>query len=227
MGPPVAQAAGGLANFNRNLNAEHLSKFGKNLQWTGRQLEFNFTLPLLLAGAAAGKWAYENETAMTRVRAMYGAAEDDAGMLNAELKALEKTFSLLSSTMGVNQREVIEVAGEWAEAGVAGVALAEATKLTLEVMAVGAVSADKAVTGLMAIQTAYRYNTEELRHSVELLAGINKTGTITFAGLIDVVQRAGSVARSAGINIQELAAMANVLSLQPVVRLRLATPFVR
>jgi TP901 family phage tail tape measure protein len=189
-----------------------LERFGKNLQWTGRQLEFNFTLPLVLAGAASTKWALANEKAMTRVRMVYGSAGEDQAKLKAETDALGKSFELLSSRFGVNQAKVIDIAAAWAEAGVAGVALAKSTRQTLEVMIIGNMDQEKAMTGLMAIQSAYKLNTTQLADALATLAGINKTGTIEFSGLIDVVQRAGSAARASGIDIQHLAAMANILT---------------
>lgn len=212
IGSAGGAAAGGLKPFNLAMKASNLEKFGKNLQWTGRQLQYNFTLPIVLAGYAVGKWAMANERAMTRVRAVYGSATDDAGMLKKETDALGKSFDLLSSRFGVHQDQVINIGQAWAEAGVAGRGLAEATKLTLEVMTITGMEQEKAVTGLMAIQAAYKLNTTQLRDQIAVLAGINKTGTITFAGLIEVVQRAGGAARAAGIDIQHLAAMANVLT---------------
>lgn len=212
LGATGGAASGGLRSMNLQMKASNLEKFGKNLQWTGRQLQYNFTLPLVIAGYAVGKWALENEKAMTRVRMVYGSAEDSQATLNAETKALSKSFELLSSRFGVHQSEVIDIAQAWAEAGVAGVGLAKATQLTIETMKISGLTQEQAVTGLMAIQTAYRLNTTQLRDAVAVLAGVNKTGTITFGGLIQVVQKAGSAARAAGIDIRELAAMANVLT---------------
>src|SRR5690349_21293798 len=79
-------------NVNKAFQASaSMEKFGKNLQWTGRQIEYNFTLPLVLAGGAATKWALDNEAAMTRVRKVYGDVTEDAGMLNRELTALGRS----------------------------------------------------------------------------------------------------------------------------------------
>jgi hypothetical protein len=41
----------------------NLIKFGSRLQWVGRQLQYNFTLPILLAGGAAVKFAMDQEKA--------------------------------------------------------------------------------------------------------------------------------------------------------------------
>jgi hypothetical protein len=51
-----------------------LRKWGSQVQWAGRQLQYNFTLPILLAGGAATKFALDNEKALVRVQKVYGDA---------------------------------------------------------------------------------------------------------------------------------------------------------
>jgi hypothetical protein len=63
-----------LSRFHGGLTAvtSGITKFGKNIQWSGRQIEYNFTLPIIIAGAAATKWAMDQEKAFTRVKKVYG-----------------------------------------------------------------------------------------------------------------------------------------------------------
>lgn len=204
-----AGGAGGLGAMNGALGRmANLEKFGKNLQWTGRQLEYNFTLPLVLAGAASTKWALDNERASTQIRKVYGELGDDAGMLRKELDALSTSFELLSSRYGVVQSEVIEIGAAWAQAGAAGVAVAKATRLTLDAMILGEMDAIEATNGVIAVQSAYRLNTEQLKDALAQLNIVENQTSINFHGLIDVITRAGGTARTAGIDIRHLAAMA-------------------
>lgn len=209
----TAASAASKTGFNTFLatGLNNLERFGKNLQWTGRQLEFNFTLPIALAGGAATKFALDNERAMTNVRKVYGDFNDDAGQVNAELNALAHTFELLSSKFGVHQKEVIDIAQAWASAGAAGVGLAKVTQLTLQTMILGEMSATEATQGLLAIQSAYKLNTDQLSDSIAQLNVIENQTSITFPGLIDVLTRAGGAAGTAGIDIRHLAAMAAAL----------------
>lgn len=204
----TAKTANAGSAFSKMFNMTDMEKFGKNLQWTGRQLEYNFTLPIVLAGAAATKFALDNEKAMTTIRKAYGAGEDAVGSLNEELKALSKTMELLSDRFGVQQSEVLQIAADWAQAGAAGVALAKATRLTLETMTLGQESASQATEDLMTIQGAYRLNTDQLRKALVTLNAVQVTTAIEFSGLVDAVARSGGAAREAGIDIEHLAAMA-------------------
>lgn len=209
-----SQAAGSLGTmdkFGSWFSANNLEKFGKNLQWTGRQLEYNFTLPLGIAAAAAGKWALENEAAVTQVRKVYGLVGDGAQAAKSDVDQLAVSFQLLSNMFGVHQKEVIEIGKDWAEAGAAGVGLARDVRETLQAMIVGSMTAKQATEGLIAIQSAYQLSTQELHQELANLDIIQVQSGINFQGLIEVVQRAGGAARFAGIDIRHLAAMAGAL----------------
>lgn len=184
---------------------------GKNLQWTGRQLTYSFTLPLALAAGAATKWALDNETASTRLRKVYTLIIGDQQKVNAELKLLGDAFLQLSNIFGVHQAEVLNIAASWAEAGVTGVALARATRLTLETMILGNTDAETSTTALVTIMQQYGLTTKELRLALADLNVANKETAISFSDLVSVVQRGGGFARVAGVDLRHLAAMAAAL----------------
>lgn len=216
----AAQGAVGLGGFtsavskmNAGLKAGlgTMERYGKNLQWTGRQLSFNFTVPLLLAGGAATKWALDNETAMTGVRKVYGDGTESAAQLNGELDALQKSFRLLSDRFGVNQAEVIGVAQNWAQAGSAGVGLAKSTQLTLEAMIIGSMDATKATEGLIAVQSVYRLSSDDTRKALELMNAVENATATDMSDLITSFQAAGGTARTAGVDVRHLAAMTAAL----------------
>ena len=188
-------------------------KLGNQIQWAGRQLQYNFTLPILLAGGAATKFALDNEKAMTRVVKVYG---DGSKVFNrlakTEIPALSDAFRALSDEFGVNQAQVIGIAGDWAAAGASGIALAKSVKLTLETMILGELDAAKATESLIAIQAQYGQNTEQLAKTIDILNMVeNQTGA-SMAGLIDGLARSAGVARSAGIDVEHLAAMMAALT---------------
>jgi TP901 family phage tail tape measure protein len=211
---------GGLTplGFAQNLGASSLVNAGKNINWVGRQLTYNFTLPITLAGAALMKFSLDVERSMIQVRKVYGDVADDPAMLKAELDALSKSFELLSTRFGIHQREVIDIAASWAAAGAAGVGLAEATRATLETMILGDMEAQEATEGLIAIQSQWRFSTQknaegvsELTTQLAYLNAIENATGISTQGLIDVIQRAGGNARTAGAELRELAALAAAL----------------
>jgi TP901 family phage tail tape measure protein len=190
---------------NNAFSTGSIVKWGSQLQWAGRQLSYNFTLPIVAAGAASTKFALDNEKAITRLTKVYG----DIGFAHttSEVQALRGAFRVLSEEFAINQADVINIGASWAAAGVSGLALAKATKLTLTTMVLGEIDAAKATESLIAIQAQYRLSTDQLYYAIAQLNIIeNQTGT-SLAGLIDAMSRSAGTARAAGIDIRHLGAM--------------------
>lgn len=187
------------------------TKFGNQLQWTGRQLQYNFAMPIALAAGAATKFALDNEAAMVRVTKVYGNAGQTAADFGGEIKALERNFEALSNHFGVNRAEVINLAADWAAAGATGIALAKATKLTLETMVLGEMSASESMQALLAIQGQYNLSIDELSKSMDTLNMIENETDVSMKDLIVSMARSAGTARQAGVTVQELAAMTAAL----------------
>ncbi len=207
--------------FAASLQQNSLVGMGKNMNWVGRQLTYNFTLPIALAGAGLFKFGQDVERSMVQVRKVYGTIEEQTNaprMLAAELEALGKTFELLSTRFGVHQREVVDIGAAWAAAGSAGAGLAKNTRATMEAMILGDMDAATATEALIAIQDTWRFSTQEgadgvseLTTQLGYLNAIENTTAISFADLIEVTQRAGAVGLNSGLEFRELAAAAAAL----------------
>jgi TP901 family phage tail tape measure protein len=190
-----------------------LARWGSQVQWLGRSLQYNFTLPILLATGAAVKFALDNEKAMTRVTKVYG---DGTKVFNklakTEIPALERSFEALSNTFGTARKDVINIAGDWAAAGASGVALAKSVKLTLETMILGEMDATEATQALIAIQAQYGYSTQQLAKTIDVLNMTENQTGISLQGLVQGFARAAGVARSAGVDVEHLSAMLAALT---------------
>jgi len=204
--------------FAKNLGASSLVNAGKNINWVGRQLTYNFTLPLALAGGALFKFAMDNEKAMTGLRKLYGNVGDDTKVLKAETDALGKSFELMSSRFGIAQAEVIGVGASWAAVGAAGVAVAEGTRATIETAILGDIELAAATEALIAVQQQWGFSTmkngENVSELTLALAQLNMIENVSGAAmqdLLEVNERAGGVARTAGLSIGELGALTAAL----------------
>jgi TP901 family phage tail tape measure protein len=184
-----------------------MMRWGNQLQWTGRQLQYNWTLPLAVAAGAAGKWALENEKAFTRVAKVYGDFSMSTQVVQNELHALGGAFEALSNRFGVHQREVIEIGAAWAAAGASGIGLAKSTELTLRAMVLGEMDAAKATEAMIAIQAQYQFSSAQLSDTLAQLNIVENQTGISLSGLIEGFARAAGVARSAGVDTRQLAAM--------------------
>jgi TP901 family phage tail tape measure protein len=201
------RAGRGASMFGGALNGIALDSFGSRVQWAGRQLEYNFTIPILAAGGAAMKMALDHETAMTRVKKVYGDATHDATFYRAEIQALERSFETLSNAYGVNQTEVLNVAAGWAAAGASGVALAKSVDLTMQTMILGEMDAAEATQALISIQAQYGFSVDELTKTIATLNMVENQTGISLEGLVQGFERSAGVARATGVDVRHLAAM--------------------
>lgn len=221
----TAASAGGLVSPRAT---KSLTAYGSQLQWTGRQLQYNWTLPILAAGAAATKFALDNEKAFTQVSKLYGSLADSTdyfrkhqeqipqGMTaagaaakaqNNELQALEKSFVALSNRYGVAQKDVLETAGAWAAAGSSGAALAKSTNLSLETAILGDMSLNEATTALISTQAQYGLSTKQLTATIADMNAIEDETGISMQGLVTGFSKTAGVAREYGVDVRHLGAM--------------------
>lgn len=207
----VKKAAGGAMGATGLGSSAGLEKLGKDIQWTGRQLEYRFTLPIAAAGTAVTKWALDNEKATTQVRKVYGDLDMPMAQVNLEVDKLSKGMRVLSDMFGINQADVINMEAAWAQAGATGVALANATRLTIEASILGEMDQKTAAESLIAIQAQYGLSTLQLKDALATLNVVENQTAVGFSDLIVSMVRAGGTARTAGIDIRQLAALTAAL----------------
>jgi len=202
----TAGAAAGLDGLSRSL-----IKSGSQMQWAGRQMTYNFTLPIIAATAAGVKFANDNAKAMTELVKVYGDGTMPMKQIKSETDALGRSFEALSEIYGVARSDVINIGAAWASAGSSGLALAKQTKITMDAMVLGNLSAADATKALIAIQAQYGQSADQLQYTIAQLNAIeNQTGT-TMGDLIQSMARSSGVARAAGVDVAHLAAMTAAL----------------
>jgi TP901 family phage tail tape measure protein len=190
---------------------QQLMKSGSKLQWMGRQLTYNFTMPIALATAAGVKFSNDNARAMTELIKVYGDGTMATSQIKSETDALGRSFEAMSEIYGVSRDQVIGIGAAWASAGSSGKALAVQTKVTMDAMVLGGLSAADATQSLIAIQAQYGLSTEQLQYTIAQLNAVeNQTGT-TMGDLIQSMARSSGVAKMAGVDVAHLAAMTAAL----------------
>jgi TP901 family phage tail tape measure protein len=186
--------------------------FGKDLQWVGRQLNFNFTIPLLAAGTAAMGWALDNEKAWTRVEKVYG---DGLSDYTADLTKLRHGMRLLSDIYGNSNAEVNELAASWAAAGAEGAALGKSVESNLRLGILGDYEdLNDAFTDLITVQGAFQLTAGQTAFAIAELNTVENMTAVGMQDLTKAVALAGGSAYVAGVSLEELAA--HVALLVPV-----------
>ena len=183
-----------------------LINWGKNTQWAGRQLTVGLTLPLVAFGKAAADAFRVADQELTRLTKVYG---DVAGTSAQELAKVRKdvaaTAKELSSAMGVNFAETISLAADIAATGKTGNELLSSVKETTRLAVLGEVDRQEAMKATLAIQSAFKSNTDELAQSINFLNAVENQTSTTLNDLVEAIPKAGPVIKGLGGNVQDLA----------------------
>jgi len=186
--------------------ATGLINWGKNTQWAGRQLTVGLTVPLVAFGAQAAKAFREADQELVRLTKVYG---DVAGTSAAELGRVRNEVSAtakeISAAMGVSFKETIGLAADIAATGKTGDELLGSIKETTRLAVLGEVDRQEAMKATLAIQSAFKQNTEELSESINFLNAVENQTSTTLNDLVEAIPKAGPVIQGLGGSVQDLA----------------------
>jgi TP901 family phage tail tape measure protein len=186
--------------------AGQLINWGKNTQWAGRQLTVGLTVPLAAFGKAAATAFREADQELVRLTKVYG---DVAGSSAAELGKVRddvtRTAKEISAAMGVSFKETIGLAADIAATGKTGDELLGSIQETTRLAVLGEVDRQEAMKATLAIQSAFKSNTDELAQSINFLNAVENQTSTTLNDLVEAIPKAGPVVKGLGGSVQDLA----------------------
>ena len=197
-----------LAIMNKVMNdgAGQLINWGKNTQWAGRQLTVGLTVPLAAFGMAAQKAFKEADQELVRLTKVYGGL---SAVSATELKKVRKDVSdtarEIAGSYGIAYKDTIGLAADLAATGQQGQALLESTKQTSRLAVLGEVDRQEAMKATLAIQNAFKQNTDELTQSIDFLNAVENQTSTSLADLVEAIPKAGPVVKSLGGDVKDLA----------------------
>ena len=186
--------------------AGQLINWGKNTQWAGRQLTVGLTLPLTIFGKASAEAFRSADAELTRLVKVYG---DTAGTTAEELgrvrKEVEATAKALSQNLGASYRETLALGADIAATGQTGNELIASIEETTRLAVLGEVDRAEAMKATLAIQSAFKQNTEELTESINFLNAVENQTSTSLNDLVEAIPKAGPVIQGLGGSVQDLA----------------------
>ena len=186
--------------------SNQLINWGKNTQWAGRQLTVGLTVPLMAFGAAAQKAFREADAELVRLTKVYGglAATSSADLAQVR-KDVTATAREIAGSYGVAYKETIALAADLAATGQQGNDLIAATQQTTRLAVLGEVDRQEAMKATLAIQNAFKQNTDELAQSIDFLNAVENQTSTSLADLTEAIPKAGPVIKSLGGDVKDLA----------------------
>jgi TP901 family phage tail tape measure protein len=186
--------------------AGQLINWGKNTQWAGRQLTVGLTLPIAAFGKAAADAFRTADAELVRLTKVYG---DTAGTTAEELtkvrREVEATAKSLAKNLGASYRETLALGADIAATGQKGQKLIGSIEETTRLAVLGEVDRAEAMKATLAIQSAFKQNTEELTDSINFLNAVENQTSTSLADLVEAIPKAGPVIQGLGGDVKDLA----------------------
>ena len=186
--------------------ANSLINWGKNTQWAGRQLTVGLTVPLAAFGAASAKAFREADQELTRLTKVYGGlAATSAKDLARVRQDVTETASELSKAYGSSFKETLALGADIAATGKQGNELLGSIRETTRLAVLGEVDRADAMKATLAIQSAFKSNTDELAESINFLNAVENQTSTTLNDLVEAIPKAGPIVKGLGGDVQDLA----------------------
>lgn len=186
-----------------------LLNFGKNTQWAGRQLMVGFTLPLAMFTAAVSKQFRDLDKELTRFQKVYG--QDLTATVKQSTDTMRKQVEQLAFSIGRNYgiaaQDTAALAADIAATGAEGEKLIKSVQETTRLAVLGEVDRQEAMKATLAIQSAFKMDTDELTQSINFLNAVENQTSTTLQDFATAIPRVGPVVQSLGGDIQDLAMM--------------------
>jgi TP901 family phage tail tape measure protein len=186
--------------------AGQLINWGKNTQWAGRQLSVGLTLPIAAFGKAAADAFRTADKELVRLTKVYGdtagSTAEELGKIRSEVEATAKS---LAKNLGASYRETLALGADIAATGQTGQKLIASIEETTRLAVLGEVDRAEAMKATLAIQSAFKQNTEELTESINFLNAVENQTSTSLADLVEAIPKAGPVIQGLGGSVQDLA----------------------
>ena len=172
----------------------------------GRQLTVGLTITLAAFGKAAADAFRMADQEPVRLTKVYGGL---SATTSAELAKVRKDVSATASELargyGASFKETISLAADIAATGKQGNELLGSVKETTRLAVLGEVDRQEAMKATLAIQTAFKQNTEELSESINFLNAVENQTSTTLQDLVEAIPKAGPIIKGLGGSVQDLA----------------------
>jgi TP901 family phage tail tape measure protein len=189
-----------LANASTNV-----INLGKNTQWAGRQLTMGLTFPLTAIAGLASKTFIDLERQLVRLAKVYG---DTGGTSAGAIREIQDEVRVLArelgSLYGIKLEDTISLSADFAARGLTGKELTGAVRQTTRLQVLGDLDQDQAMKTTMALQTAFRLNTEKLTQAINFLNAVENQTALQLQDVTVALPKVAPIIRSFGGDVKEL-----------------------
>jgi TP901 family phage tail tape measure protein len=200
----------GIVSQVANSAAANMIKFGKNTQWAGRQLMVGLTMPVVVAGAAMGKLAYDVESQMTRINKVY---DFTVNKDQNAAKHMQESATLRSNSMtaarnaaqqfGASMKDTLNVEANLAATGEKGNELIGKTTEVMRLATLGEMDYQRALETTITLQSVYKQNTSELSDSFNYMNAVENATSLSIEDFSKAIPKVAGPMRTLNGTLQD------------------------
>jgi TP901 family phage tail tape measure protein len=160
--------------------ADNTVKWGKNMQWAGRQLTVGLTLPIMMAGRAMTRLAEDVDMEVTRIVKVYNFGTDaTVGMMQQVEETARQTARSMSAMFGQTEHETLQMMTTFAQMGRTGEDLTRMTEMASRTAFLGNVDHATSVNLVRSTMDAFRLTADETAATLDRFNQIENTTVLT------------------------------------------------
>lgn len=177
---------------------------GKTMAGVGGMMSATVTAPIVAGLTLAAKSAIDFENSLSDIRKVAPFTDTVAGMERMKELTLQLTRDIPMSADSIASL----ISGGF-KAGVAEADIAEYVKIAGTVSTAFEMTAEQTADAMNAIRAQFKLTVPEFGNAADLVNKLadSLTGAVEASDIVEILQRTGSVAKTAGLNIQETAAV--------------------
>lgn len=191
--------------FNKLLRdgSTSILNWGKNTQWSGRQLMVGFTVPITLFGSIASKVFMDLEKQVVNFKRVYGdlgTTIQDTEKMVAQIQELGKEYT----KYGISVSDTVALAAKAAAAGAQGNDLLAATEQATRLATLGQVDQNQALTATIALQSAFNVSSSDLASTIDFLNAVENQTVVSLDDITVAIPKVAPVIRGLGGDVKDL-----------------------
>jgi TP901 family phage tail tape measure protein len=180
-----------------------LINFGKNVQWTGRQLMVGFTIPLTIFGTTAGRVFSDLEKQAVSFKKVYGDIFTTPAELEENFKAVQG-LSREFTKYGIAAKDTLGLAAQAAAAGRQNTDLTDAVRESTRLATLGQMDQNAALETTISLQSAFRLSGQELADTINFLNMVENQTVVSLQDIAAAIPRVAPVIKGLGGDVKDL-----------------------
>ena len=177
--------------------------WGKNTQWSGRQLMAGMTYPLLIAAGVMAKTAYDVDKGLTQIVKVYGDAGDAMQETDAQIKKAAMSTASNLTQYGQSVEDTLEIQSQLASTGKTGQELQADTEVVTKARLLGELDIQDAMKATITLQQVYGQSTDELTDSFNFMNKMENETSLTMQDFVEGIPKVSGILKTLGADVKD------------------------